>query len=161
LRSYKLRGCSLKTNPKLALCAFSDGFRLQVFAFGQGNVNHSTLLRSHRSKSKHRSGCSDLSRGVQGHCPQFELPSSAETVNVANDPLPGGKTSSKCLVDQVLQCFEQLSTFSLEQFRITAIQVQKAPICTLLSRDLKRKSGFLCDGLKKSPGSFTRFVHVY
>jgi hypothetical protein len=116
---------------------------LQVFAFGQGNVNHSPFLRIHRAKSENRTGCSDLGRSVQRHRAQFFLPTGAETVNIADDPLPCGQTSSECLVNEMLQCFEQFSALSLEQFRIPAIQVQHAPILSLISRDLERKSSFL------------------
>jgi len=143
LSRRKLRLAFLKSNPELALWAFPDGFRLQVFAFGQGNVNYSPFLRIHRSKSKNGSGCSDLGRGMQRHCAQFSFPGGAETVNIADDPLPFGQISPKGLDDEMLQRFEQFTAFRLEQFCIPPIQVQQAPIRRLLSRDLQLKTGFL------------------
>jgi hypothetical protein len=141
-KSAQLRVAFLKPNPKPTLWAFPYGFRLQVFAFGQGNMNHSPFLRIHRSKSEDRSSCSNLGGSVRRHRTQFGLPGGAEPVNIADDPLARGQTSPKCLVNKMLQSFKEFSALSLEQFRIPAIQIEQAPVFSRLCRHFERESSF-------------------
>jgi hypothetical protein len=119
-----LAGRTLRTNLQLAIRAFTDRLGGEIRTVGQGQVNDPSFVRAHRLKRKRHAGLSHSIRGRFAIACSSASRVARKPIHVANQPRAALKTSSKHLIDQVLQRFKQFAGLRLQQLGVVAFDVQ-------------------------------------
>jgi hypothetical protein len=87
---------------------------LEILRFSEGEVNNSPLIRIHFAEDKCGSAraysvCSKL-----GHRAELGFPGCTKAFDIANKPLALCQLASKGLVQEMLQCLQELAALSLQ-----------------------------------------------